>query len=180
MFLIDKDIARGGNSGWHGGNAVRRFSAMMRKFFKILFFLFSKIILLFQEFSWKFQIFFNFRNEIFKNFSKAEPSFARLRLQGLQKDLAARGASSLRLHIPVNNLCKIFLSEESNILILQCCHVSTWLKCTLFSDKCQMCRCEIIGTIKIFFFALNTNSSFRAPRRSLHSSYFPYRKEKFP
>ena len=49
------------------------------------------------------------------------------------------------------NICKICLSEESNILILPCRHVSTCLTCTLCTEICPICRSEIISTIKIFF-----------------------------
>ena len=49
------------------------------------------------------------------------------------------------------NICKICFGAESNILVLPCRHVSTCLSCTLCTEICPICRCEIISTIKIFF-----------------------------
>ena len=56
-----------------------------------------------------------------------------------------------RIHNNFINICKICLIEESNILLLPCRHVSTCLTCTLCTEICPICRCEIISTIKIFF-----------------------------
>ena len=56
-----------------------------------------------------------------------------------------------RIYNRIINICKICLSEESNILILPCRHVSTCLTCTLCTEICPICRSEIISTIKIFF-----------------------------
>ena len=57
-----------------------------------------------------------------------------------------------------SNICKIFLNEDSNILLLPCHHISTCISCTLCTKFCPICRCKIESVIKVYFALQVTDS----------------------
>ncbi|XP_013192085.1 death-associated inhibitor of apoptosis 1 isoform X2 [Amyelois transitella] len=50
-----------------------------------------------------------------------------------------------------SKLCKICYEEERNVCFVPCGHVIACAKCALSTDKCPLCRADILNTLRLYF-----------------------------
>ncbi|XP_053604899.1 baculoviral IAP repeat-containing protein 7-B isoform X2 [Plodia interpunctella] len=50
-----------------------------------------------------------------------------------------------------SKICKICYEEERNICFVPCGHVIACAKCALSTDKCPLCRADILNTLRLYF-----------------------------